>query len=335
MTPPLAWSTCLQSLLDGFIQPLPFIFQEIFILFPKSNSSDSVINVLQSAVSGQNFELRLHAGVKEIKPKTNGFELDLIDGNRVEASQVLIASGGSPGSAGFSFLHPLQLEVVAPVPSLFTFNVPKHPWVDLMGLSVPDARIGIENTSYQFSGPVLVTHWGFSGPAILKLSAFAARVLAERDYKYSFWIDWLPELSEIEVINQISLFQKGNGKKKPDQSPIFPIPRRLWEKICQESGLAAYFNWAEAGKKKIELAAKLLKKSKFNAQGKTTYKEEFVTSGGINLAEINPNTCQSIRYPGLYFAGEVMDVDGITGGFNFQAAWSTAFVAAQEISKKI
>jgi hypothetical protein len=187
----------------------------------------------------------------------------------------------------------------------------------------------------EFSGPVLITHWGFSGPAILKLSSFAARILQEKEYKFNFSIDWIPDSSIEEVQNKMTNFQKENPKKKPDQSPIFSIPKRLWERICKESGLSGYFNWAEAGNKKIQLASQLLKGTVFKAEGKTTYKEEFVTAGGISLKEIDAETCEAKRYSGLFFAGEVMDVDGVTGGFNFQAAWSTGFVAATAISKRI
>ena len=304
-------------------------------MFPQSNESQTIIDALQSAASGKNFVLSLHSSVKNILPDKEGFEIQLDGNETILTKTVLVASGGSPSESGFSFLKSFNFSVVPPVPSLFTFNVKKHLWADLMGLSVNPVTIKLEGSELTFTGPVLVTHWGFSGPAVLKLSAFAARILHEKNYRYSFSIDWLPEQNENEILDQILQFQKDNPKRKPDLSQIFSIPKRLWEQICKDSGLNAYFNWAEAGKKKIALAAQLLKKSMFEADGKTTYKEEFVTSGGIDLVEISSKTCESKRFPGLFFAGEVMDVDGVTGGFNFQAAWSTGFVSARTIAERI
>ena len=302
-------------------------------MFPQSNESQTIINALESAATGKNFILSLHNGVKNILPTAQGFEIQLDGNESIHTKSVLIASGGSPSGSGFSFLKSMDFSIVPPVPSLFTFNVKKHIWADLMGLAVNKAKVTLNGTDLEFTGPLLVTHWGFSGPAVLKLSAFAARILHEKNYRYQFSIDWLPE--QTDVLDQITQFQTDNPKRKPDQSQIFAIPKRLWEQICKDSGLSTYFNWAEAGKKKIALAAQLLKKSTFEADGKTTYKEEFVTSGGIDLAEIFAKTCESKRFPGLFFAGEVLDVDGVTGGFNFQAAWSTGFVAAKTVAGRI
>jgi len=304
-------------------------------MFPESNISQTIIDALQSSAIGANFSFQLHSGVTRIVPLKSGFEIWLNGEEKIIAKHVLVSSGGSPSGNGISFLKEFNFETVPPVPSLFTFNVRKHTWSDLMGLSVPAAKVRLEETDLSFTGPLLVTHWGFSGPAILKLSAFAARILHDKNYKYRFSIDWLPEMDEKLVLEKLLQFQLENPKKKPDQSQIFPIPKRLWEQICKASGLSANFNWAEAGKKKLASAVQELKKSVFEAEGKTTYKEEFVTSGGIDLQEVNSRTCESIRFAGLFFAGEVLDVDGITGGFNFQAAWSTAFVAASQISKSI
>lgn len=304
-------------------------------MFPDTNQSQTIIDAMVKGAQGKGFLLRLHAAVKNISSVDEGFAVALENGEVIQTQQVLVASGGSPTGNGFSFLSEYGFTIVPPVPSLFTFNVPKHPWIDLMGLSIPRATVGIINTDLSFSGPVLVTHWGFSGPAVLKLSAFGARLLHNQQYRYSFYLDLLPDLTISEVERAMVDFQTLNPKKKPDQSMLFPLPKRMWEKICEESGLSLYFNWAEAGKRKIQEAARLLKKRVFQAEGKTTYKEEFVTSGGIHLDEVNNKTCQSKRFSGLFFAGEVLDVDGITGGFNFQAAWSTAFCASAEIVKKV
>lgn len=302
-------------------------------MFPESNNSQTIIDALQKATLNKGVELQLHSGVKSIQPKPSGFQLMLDNGQTIESKLIIIAAGGHPSARGYEWLSQLGLEIVAPVPSLFTFNVRHHLWGDLMGVSVALARVKLEGTEEQFDGPVLITHWGFSGPAVLKLSAFAARFLNENGYRYRFSIDWLPTVSENEVLNRLLSYQKENAKRKPEQWPLFELPRRLWERICTESGLAAYHNWAEAGKKKIQLAAQILKKSTFTGDGKTTFKEEFVTSGGISLNQIDPKTCGSTQIPGLFFAGEVLDIDGVTGGFNFQAAWSTGCVAAKSAAE--
>ena len=314
---------------------VPIVAEADGRMFPQTNESQTIIDALLASSKGPNFELRFHSGVKSMYPVDNGFEISMENQEKILAKQVLISTGGSPSDNGFLFLKNLDLKIVSPVPSLFTFNVTNHKWADLMGLSVQRASVSLVGTNFQFMGPLLVTHWGFSGPAILKLSAFAARILNELNYKYRFEIDWLPEITEKDVLVQLAKYQLDNPKKRPDLSQIFPFPKRLGEQIGKDSGLDSYFNWAEAGKKKVALAAQLLKKSQFIAQGKTTYKEEFVTSGGIDLSEVSPKTCESIRFPGVFFAGEVLDVDGVTGGFNFQAAWSTGFVAGQKIAMSI
>ena len=304
-------------------------------MFPSTNESQTIVDALQNGAKGPQFSLKLHSAVRRVSPGSQGFELELESGDILLSRNVLVASGGSPSGNGFSFLKDFGFSIVLPVPSLFTFNVVNHPWKELMGLSVPSATVKLEKSDLSFTGPVLVTHWGFSGPAVLKLSAFGARLLHEREYRYSFSVDWLPELSVEEVERQLFAFQLANPKKRPDQSMIFPLPKRLWEKVCEESGLSAYFNWAEAGKKKVQEATRLLKKRVFQANGKTTYKDEFVTSGGIDLDEIDAGCCQAKRFPGLFFAGEVLNVDGVTGGFNFQAAWSTAYSASSEIVRSL
>jgi predicted Rossmann fold flavoprotein len=304
-------------------------------MFPSTNTSETIVETLSGAAKGKNTILRLHAGVKNMFKTDSGFRVELDSGEVLESEKVVVSSGGSPSENGFRFLSAFNFKVVPPVPSLFTFNVPAHPWADLKGLSVQKATVRLEGSDLQFTGPVLVTHWGFSGPAVLKLSAFAARVLHDSGYKYAFRIDWLPDQPEAEVIQRMVDFNSQNPKKKPDQSPVFEIPKRLWEQICLESGLSTHFNWAEVGKKKILETAKLLKGRRFLAEGKTTYKEEFVTAGGIDLSEVDPKTCGSVRFPGLFFAGEILDVDGVTGGFNFQAAWSTANGAAVEIARTL
>lgn len=305
-------------------------------MFPESNQSDSIIQALRQSAFGRNFRLRFHAQVQEIhRVGVDGFQLVLKDGEIIATRFLLLASGGSPSVAGLKYLSPLELPMVEPVPSLFTFNIKQHKWSALMGLSVDDAAIAIPSAGLSFRGPVLITHWGFSGPAVLKLSAAAARLLYDCEYRFRFRIDFIPQISLPEVQQKIRDFASENPRQKPENAALFSIPRRLWEQLCRDSGLSVYHNWAEAGKKAKATMVALLKSADFEAFGKTTFKEEFVTSGGISLDGVHPETCESLRHPGLFFAGEILDVDGFTGGFNFQAAWSTAFAAARSISGKL
>ena len=305
-------------------------------MFPASNRSESIVQALQESVRSNNFRIRANCLVKAIKPENEGgFELLIKDSESIFAANVLVATGGSPGPAGFSFLSPLQLPLVSPVPSLFTFNVAKHDWASLMGLAVEKAAVSLPAFGLSFQGPVLVTHWGFSGPAVLKLSAAAARLLHDCGYIFEFQIDFLPDLSRLEIEQVLLSHIASNPKQKPSNAHIFEIPKRLWDQLCLESGLANHHNWAEAGKKKLSLIVELLKSKRFHASGKTTFKDEFVTAGGVSLEAIDSKTCQSKSHPGIFLAGEVLDVDGFTGGFNFQAAWSTGYVAALAISERI
>lgn len=304
-------------------------------MFPESNQSESIVRALSQWSENSKPQIRLHAQVTKILPVERGFQVFVKNSEPVSARFLLLASGGSPGSGGMQYLSDLQLKLVPPVPSLFTFNVQNHPWSALMGLALEDAFVSLPGNSHRFRGPVLVTHWGFSGPAVLRLSAAAARDLNSADYRFDFILDFVPDLSQDAVMERLREQIPFNPRQKPMNSKLFGLPARLWEQLCIESGLAAYHNWAETGKKALLKMAGLLKSRRFTASGKTTFKEEFVTAGGISLDEVNPKTCESLRHSGLFFAGEILDVDGFTGGFNFQAAWGTANAAVREISSRI
>ncbi len=304
-------------------------------MFPKSNDSSTIADGLLHAFTGKGGKIQLQKKVMSFEHKEGIFEICIENENPLLARHLLIATGGSPDIRGFDFLIHTGHRIVTPVPSLFTFNTRPHPWADLQGLSVTEARVGICNSPYSFSGPVLVTHWGFSGPAVLKLSAFAARYLHEKNYAYQFSIDWLPSIPAGEVLSGLLDFQKNHGRKKPAQTPVFNLPTRLWAKLCTEVKAVEHFNWAETGRKKVEALAEKLKDSRFEGSGKTTYKDEFVTAGGVDTSEVDTSTCESKRIPSLFFAGEVLNADGITGGFNFQAAWSTGFAVAHTISGRL
>lgn len=304
-------------------------------MFPATNLSQTIVDVLVKETVEKGVELQLNTCVEEISESKNGYTLLLKNKTALHGKTVLVASGGANSSFLSQLSKTLEIKVVSPAPSLFTFNVPNHAWGELQGISVQKAQVSVHDTPWSFQGAVLVTHWGFSGPAVLKCSAFAARYLQENQYLFSFAIDWLPTISTNEVVEKMKHFQQENSKKRPESHSPFDIPNRLWLKICDLSELGTHYNWAEVGKKKILVAASFLKSSSFKASGKTTYKDEFVTAGGLDLSEVDASTCELKRFRGFFLAGEVLDVDGVTGGFNFQAAWSTAAVAAQAIARAL
>ncbi len=217
-------------------------------------------------------------------------------------------------------------------PSLFTFNIPKHPITALMGISVKEAQVKIMGTKLKEKGPVLVTHWGLSGPAILRLSAWGARELHDRNWHFTIQINWLPDFNE-ETIKEEILHQRKSlaGQKVMNKNP-FGLPARLWEFLVQQAGIDEQCRWAEIPAKEQNKLVKNLCAYEMDVKGKTTYKEEFVTAGGIQLSEIDSNTMMSKKVPNLFFAGEILNADGITGGFNFQHAWTTGYIAAESIS---
>jgi hypothetical protein len=238
---------------------------------------------------------------------------------------VVVTTGGAP--KGLPFLDGLDLELVPPVPSLFTFNIPDTDLRALMGLVV-DASISLQGTTFKASGPLLITDWGLSGPATLKLSSYAARHLAETGYKGTIAVNWLNK-NENEARTDLMEAAVRNPQKL--LSSVHPVQQRLWDYLLKKAGLRPDLRWAELGNKGLNRLTSILINDTYSLNGKSKFREEFVTAGGVALGNINLNTLESKKYPGLYFAGEVLDIDAITGGFNLQAAWSTAFVCATSI----
>lgn len=299
-------------------------------MFPQSNQSSSIINCLMQECENNKIEIKLHSTVTEILPTNNYFELTVND-EKLRCKKLLITTGGHPKKESFDWLHKLGLAIEPPVPSLFTFNVKNHTMVSLMGLSVEHARIRIEGTKLEETGPILITHWGFSGPAVLRCSAWGARKLAELNYKFNLRIHWLPDLTQDEIRDWLEKQRTSNAKRAVHSRVFDGIPARLWEHLCAKSQIDASLKWADISAKKLNLLVESISADLFEVQGKTTFKEEFVTCGGIKLSEIDSSTCMSKKIPNLYFAGEVLDVDGITGGFNFQHAWASGFVAGKSM----
>lgn len=302
-------------------------------VFPVSDSSQSIIDCLLNAADEHRVRVVPNAAVSEIVRTQNGF---LLKGDPSEwlADSVIIATGGSQSPKAYDWIASLGHRIIEPVPSLFTFNVPKSEFTDMMGVSADRVRIKLAGTKFESEGPLLFTHWGLSGPAVLKLSAFAARELHERVYNFQVTVNFFPDLNEDTLRGKLSVHASDNKLKKIRNSKFGEMPVRLWERLAELSGVSDKINWADAGKTVINKLISNLSSLSFQVSGKTTFKEEFVTCGGVDLRDVNMQTMESKKVPGMYFAGEVLDIDGITGGFNFQAAWTTGFIAGTSSAQK-
>ncbi len=302
-------------------------------VFPVTDSSQTVIDCFLNEAAQLGIDLWLQCGVTGITPPSDGKQwlLETTTG-MVSASRMLIATGSSPQS--WKMLEQLGCRTTERVPSLFTFNC-KHPVIaDKMGLSVPNARLEIPQAGLHSDGPLLITHWGLSGPAVLRLSAWGARELAGLKYTFELNINWTG--SDTDLVREWIAAQRADAANRKVRSTMYPeIPRRLWEAIVDHSGCKAEANWADQSKQDLDELLNDLVNLPIMVTGKSTFKEEFVTAGGIELKEIHFKTMEHKRYPGLFFAGEALDIDAITGGFNFQAAWTGAWIAANGIVQSL
>ena len=255
-----------------------------------------------------------------------------LDKHNCLADIVVVTTGGSPKLSGLGMLDGLDLEIVPPVPSLFTFNLPGSPVRELMGTVVENASASLVGTKFKASGPLLITHWGMSGPAILKLSSYAARYLAENEYSATLSVNWFGDAGEQDVRDRITALSKDSPQKQILNTHPSELPSRLWTYLATKCGIREDARWAELGSKGINRLVNTLINDEYQIRGKSRFKEEFVTCGGVALSNINLNTLESKNHPGLYFAGEVLDVDAITGGFNLQAAWTMAYAVASSVA---
>ncbi|OIQ38017.1 MAG: flavoprotein [Bacteroidetes bacterium MedPE-SWsnd-G1] len=297
-------------------------------IFPMSNSSQSVIDCLTEGANGAGVEVNFQQNVSTIEPIGNQFKITTSSDVFV-ADKLLIAAGSNPKV--WDLCRSLGHSIVEPVPSLFTFNINDPRLKDLMGVAVPNATVKIVKTKLESSGPLLITHWGMSGPAVLKLSAFGARILADKNYQYNVEVNWLSRATE-SVFNELKELKGKQPKKEVlKKSPFTDISRRLWERLGNISGVQAQNRWADLSNKTLQEIARQLTKGVFNANGKSTFKDEFVTAGGVSLKEINFKRFESKLHPNLFFAGEVLDIDAVTGGFNFQNAWTGGFIAGNSM----
>lgn len=298
-------------------------------MFPVTDSSETIIQALLSAAQELGVQIHLKQHIESIEKQDTGFSIRLKDNNTIDTSHLLLATGSHP--AGWAIAQQLSHTIQPPVPSLFTFNVPSSDLKELSGISLDTVRIQVIGSSLSQTGPLLITHFGFSGPAVLKLSAWGARYFHEKEYQVEIAIDWLPHLSEEEIFTALIACKAAHPQKMLSAENPFKLPKNLWVCLLKQS---THKRLSDMSTKDLRLIAHRLHADIYRVEGKTTHKEEFVTCGGVHLKEINIKRMESKITPGLFFAGEILDIDGITGGFNFQNAWTTGFLAGRAAAKK-
>lgn len=300
-------------------------------MFPKSNTSQSIVDCLWQSAQKAGVEIHTQTRLKDLMPLKNEEFLWQINTNKqtYKATKIMVATGSNPSV--WKHLARLGHTIVPPVPSLFTFNI-KHPCIDgLLGLSVPNAQIKVTGEKLVANGPLLITHWGLSGPAILKLSAWGARVLHQHHYQFNIQVNWLYPNKAEEIKMELLKYKQEQPKKQVYRRAHFGLPLRLWKSMLTTANIPPQKRWADVSKKEMQAFTQVLTNLSFKVKGKSTFKEEFVTAGGVDLKEVNFKTFESKKLKGLYFAGEVLNIDAITGGFNFQAAWTGGWIAAESM----
>jgi predicted Rossmann fold flavoprotein len=300
-------------------------------MFPVTDNSETIIDCFLEQVKRLKISIETSTAVTSIDLLEDQFKITCQTGKVISARKILIAAGGNPNKQGYEWMGNLHHTIIDPIPSLFTFNDSEKKFNDLMGIAVPTAEVRIAGSKFSQDGPVLITHWGLSGPAVIKLSAWAATYLHENKYQFTALVSWVGAVKEETFRQQLAEHKSKRGKQKVISNPLFSLPQRLWTRICELSEVSEEKIWAELPQKNINKLVEFLIRCPFQIKGKTTFKEEFVTCGGIDVKEIDLETMESKRVKNLFFAGEVLNIDGETGGFNFQAAWTTAFVAAKGI----
>lgn len=300
-------------------------------IFPTSDSSETIIGCLWEAATRAGVQIRCSVGVISLQINDSGsIRLQLSNDETLHADRVIVTTGGHPQLAGYQWLSDLGIQIVSPVPSLFTFNIPQSPLSDLMGVSMPKVQVKVAGSKLSDAGAFLVTHWGVSGPAVLKMSAWGARELAERNYQFTALINFT-EQKPAQITETLTNYQRDAlwRAKFVSTQAAFGVPHRLWKKIVTLAHIPDTMRWSDLPAKNLHRLVENLSNLPLEVRGKTTFKEEFVTSGGVALSDIQPQTLQSRTVPCLFFAGEVLDIDGITGGYNFQAAWTTGYIAGK------
>ena len=301
-------------------------------MFPVTDNSQTIIDCFLREAEAHHIKVKLNSEVTKITPSKNGYDVLVGKEEHYSAKKILIAAGGYNNLPSYKWIAQTFHPIIDPIPSLFTFNDSEKKFNDLMGIAVANAEVKIAGTKLSEQGPVLITHWGLSGPAIIKLSAWAADFLHGIHYNFTALVNWTGNTTEEELRQFLSDMKSKHGKQKVVTNPMFAIPHRLWQRLCELAEIPETKIWAELPQKNTNKLIEFLIRCPFHIKGKTTFKEEFVTCGGVDLKSIDVETMESKSMKGLYFAGEVLNMDGETGGFNFQSAWTTAYVAANSIA---
>ena len=318
-------------------------------MFPTTDSSQTIVNCLMEAAQRSGVKIRLNCAVESVAKTADGkFELTIAphpsplpvgrgEGEeaareKISCDKLLLATGGCRAAVAGQLAVSLGHTIVAPVPSLFTFQI-ESPWLrSLAGVSLATAEVSVPAAKLRERGPLLVTHWGLSGPAVLKMSAWGARALHDLNYQFPLLVNWLPDSNPEKIVQEFQARRENCGAKLLVNVPLFPLTARLWEQLVLAAGLARETRWAALTRVQIHALTQQLTRTEFLVAGKSLNKDEFVTCGGVKLGEVNFQTLESKVCPGLFFAGELLDIDGITGGFNFQAAWTTGFIAGKAMA---
>ena len=304
-------------------------------MFPETDSSQTIIVCLLDEATAAGVRLFTRKGIEKARTgEPNTFALSTSSHETITCDRLLLATGGARSVAGAQIAQSLGHTIIPAVPSLFSLHIPA-PWLrSLPGVSIPDVGLSVSGSKLQTRGPMLITHNGVSGPAVLRLSAWGARILSDLDYRFALRVDWLPDLTEEAIRAQIQALRLSNPNRFVINSPLAPVPARLWEQLTLSAGIDRETPWTTLPRVKAQLLAEMLKRTELEVNGKSLNKDEFVTCGGVSLREINFKTMESRLTPGLYFAGELLDLDGITGGFNFQAAWTTGWIAGHAMADR-
>ncbi|MCM2301095.1 MAG: NAD(P)/FAD-dependent oxidoreductase [Flavobacteriaceae bacterium] len=307
---------------------IPLKIEDDNRVFPSSNSSQTIVDFFTQTAQKLGVKVLTQHRVATVLKSDNQFEVVTSKGN-FKADIVLMTTGSN--NRIYQVLNTLGHTIIHTVPSLFTFEINDNRLKTIPGISVPNATVQIQNKEFLINGPLLITHWGISGPAILKLSAFAARYLAEVNYYFDLEVNWLSKSEDI-VLNDLKDYKLAHAKKTMiSKSPFSDIPNRLWEQICLYCNIDSNIIWADCHKNQIQNLTNEVTKANFKVTGKSAFKDEFVMAGGVDLKEINFKKMESKIHPNLYFAGEILNIDAVTGGFNFQNAWTGAYIASSSI----
>jgi len=296
-------------------------------MFPTTDDSGTIVDCLMSAAAHAGVTIRVSTPVRSIIKDAETFRLTLGNGSVEAFDRVIVATGGNKASGGLAIAEFFGHAIVPPVPSLFTFHITDPRLTDLAGVSVENAVVTAPGTKLKTDGPVLVTHAGLSGPGILKLSAWGAREFAEKNYAFPISLNWTPPHTRETLIKALSVVREQNARKQVTTFSPVAMPQRLWERFVIAAGIPTTTPWAHVSNPALQSLATQLTAAEFKVDGKSMFKDEFVTCGGVKLSEVDFKTMESRKIPGLHFAGEVLDIDGVTGGFNFQNAWTTGYLA--------